>query len=170
MLLECFYHEKLAHASYIMGCQDHGVAIVIDPLSANINEVRRDLEVIGLGRTIAYMPSNKLEDIESLETYEEKTVQELFPLIQSGTYLVIDVRNKSEWNEGHLPHAKHITLEHLTEYVQDIPKDHPIIVQCRSGIRSAIAVSILQKHGVKEVMNVQGGYLAWLKAEFPICK
>lgn len=31
MLLECFYHEKLAHASYIMGCQDHGVAIVIDP-------------------------------------------------------------------------------------------------------------------------------------------
>ncbi|OTW73746.1 hypothetical protein BK700_02120, partial [Bacillus thuringiensis serovar toguchini] len=31
MLLECFYHEKLAHTSYIMGCQDHGVAIVIDP-------------------------------------------------------------------------------------------------------------------------------------------
>ncbi|OLR27604.1 rhodanese-like domain-containing protein [Bacillus cereus] len=56
----------------------------------------------------------------------------------SGTYLVIDVRNKLEWNEGHLPHAKHITLEHLTEHVQDIPKNRSIIVQCRSGIRSAI--------------------------------
>ncbi|WP_254906607.1 rhodanese-like domain-containing protein, partial [Bacillus thuringiensis] len=62
-----------------------------------------------------------------------------FPLIQSGTHPVIDVRNQSEWNEGHLPHAKHITLEHLTKHVQDIPKDRPIIVQCRSGIRSAIA-------------------------------
>ncbi|HHL0974190.1 TPA: rhodanese-like domain-containing protein [Bacillus cereus] len=144
--------------------------IVIDPLSANINEVRRDLEAIGLDRTIAYMPSNTLEDIESLETYEERTVQELFPLIQLGTHPVIDVRNPSEWNERHLPHAKHITLEHLTKHVQDIPKDRPIIVQCRSGIRSAIAASILQKHGVKDVINVQGGYLAWLKAEFPICK
>ncbi len=106
------------------------------------------------------MPSNTLKDIEPLETYEERTVQELFPLIQSGTHPVIDVRNQSEWNEGHLP------LEHLTKHVQDIPKDRPIIVQCRSGIRSAIA----QKHGIKDVINVQGGYLAWLKAEFPICK
>ncbi|WP_438824830.1 rhodanese-like domain-containing protein [Bacillus thuringiensis] len=116
------------------------------------------------------MPSNILEEIELLETYEERTVQELFLFIQSGTYPVIDVRNQSEWDEGHLPHAKLITLEHLTKHVQDIPKDRPIIVQCRSGIRSAIAASILQKHGVKDVINVQGGYLAWLKAEFPICK
>ncbi|PEP96512.1 MBL fold metallo-hydrolase [Bacillus toyonensis] len=144
--------------------------IVIDPLSTDINKVRRDLEAIGLDRTIVYVSSNTLKEMGPLETYEERTVQEMFHHIRSGTYPVIDVRNKAEWEEGHLPHAKHMMLGHLTEHLHDIPKNCPIVVQCRSGIRSAIAASILRKYGVKEVINLQGGYLAWLEAKFPICK
>ncbi|HDR3907407.1 rhodanese-like domain-containing protein [Bacillus cereus group sp. N17] len=42
-----------------------------------------------------------------------------------------------------------------------------MVLQCRTGLRSAIAVSILQKVGIKEVVNLKGGFLAWKKAGLP---
>ena len=49
-----------------------------------------------------------------------------------------------------------------------IPKDCPIVLQCRTGLRSAIAASILQRAGIKEVVNLKGGFLAWKKKSFLI--
>ena len=48
-----------------------------------------------------------------------------------------------------------------------VQKDFPIVLQCRTGLRSAIAVSILQKVGIKEVVILKGGFLAWKKAGLP---
>lgn len=69
------------------------------------------------------------------------------------------MRSKKEWEEGHLHDAIHITLGNLFEKIDSIPKDCPIVLQCRTGLRSAIAASILQKAGIKEVVNLKGDLL-----------
>ena len=72
--------------------------------------------------------------------------------------MVIDVRNDSEWNEGHIPSAIHIPLGHLAERIAEVPADNAVVVQCQGGGRSSIAASLLQKMGRKNVANLTGGY------------
>ena len=76
------------------------------------------------------------------------------------------MRKKRE--EGHLYDTIHIPLGNLFKQLDCIPKDYPIILQCRTGLRSAIAASILQRAGIKEVVNLKGGFLAWKKKSFLI--
>lgn len=77
------------------------------------------------------------------------------------------IYSKKEWEEGHFHDAIHITLGNLFEKIDSIPKDCPISLQCRTGLRSAIAASILQKAGIKEVVNLKGGFLEWKKFGLP---
>ena len=74
---------------------------------------------------------------------------------------IIDVRNDNEWEEGHIPSAKHIPLGHLAARINEIPDDRPIVIHCQGGGRSAIGASLLQKMGRKNVANLIGGYRAY---------
>jgi hydroxyacylglutathione hydrolase len=87
-----------------------------------------------------------------------------------GEVTVLDVRANNEWDEGHLPGAQHLMLGYLPQYWAEVPMDKPIVVQCRSGARSAIGASILQAKGVSQVMNLAGGYQAWAAAGLPIVR
>lgn len=77
--------------------------------------------------------------------------------------LLLDVREPGEYSEIHAPNAKLIPLGQISSRLQEIEayKDKPIIVMCRSGRRSAQAVSILQQAGYTQVSNVKGGILEW---------
>jgi len=81
---------------------------------------------------------------------------------------VIDVRGRTEWNDGHLPKAAHIYLGDLVERVNDSPRDEPIVVHCQSGTRSSIAASLLMARGFTDVTNLVGGLDAWRKAGLPV--
>jgi hydroxyacylglutathione hydrolase len=61
-------------------------------------------------------------------------------------------------------------LGHLLNRAGEVSNDKPVVVQCRSGARSAIAASILQAKGVKNVTNLMGGYRDWAAAGLPIEK
>lgn len=76
---------------------------------------------------------------------------------------VIDVREPVEFDGplGHIPGARLIPLGSLTQAVQHLPKDKPIVTVCRSGARSAQAVVLLQKAGCTRVANLGGGMLRW---------
>lgn len=76
---------------------------------------------------------------------------------------VIDVRTEREWQEGSIEHSLNIPLPHLSERLEEIPKDQPIVVQCASGYRSSIAASVLESEGFTQVMDLVGGYDAWVK-------
>ncbi|WP_459500216.1 MBL fold metallo-hydrolase [Bacillus sp. C1] len=141
--------------------------IILDVEKVKMREVIRDLESIGLDNIIAFVPLKVMQRFDSLESYKEKTSNELYPNITDGSVKVIDVRSKREWEEGHLHDAIHITLGNLFEQLDYVPKDCPIVLQCRTGLRSAIAASILQRVGIKEVVNLKGGFLAWKKAGLP---
>lgn len=77
--------------------------------------------------------------------------------------LLLDVREPDEYSALHVPDAKLIPLGQLSSRLPEIAtyKDKPIVVMCRSGRRSAQAVSLLKEAGYTQVSNVKGGIQSW---------
>jgi len=81
--------------------------------------------------------------------------------------VIIDVRSKAEYAGGHITGSVNIPLTHLDDRIGELPFGKPLVVHCEGGYRSAIAASLLQKLGRKEVLDMIGGYKAWLSAKLP---
>jgi len=75
--------------------------------------------------------------------------------------LLIDVRAPGEWLERRIEAAVNLPLSRLPDQVATLPRDHPIVVHCASGYRSAIAASLLQRDGCAGVADLVGGMAAW---------
>ena len=84
---------------------------------------------------------------------------------------VVDVREDSEWQQGHIPDAIHVPLGKLGERMNELEpykgSDTPLVVVCRSGNRSAMAAVRLRKAGFEGVYNLEGGTMAWQQAGMP---
>lgn len=93
-------------------------------------------------------------------------------LINHKNALVLDVREESEYQTGHVLNAKLIPLGKLHEHFGELEKyrDKPVVVVCRSGARSANACAMLGKQGFSEVYNLAGGMMAWQKGNLPVKK
>jgi len=74
--------------------------------------------------------------------------------------MVLDVRNLNEHEAGHLVGALNIPVDELRFRLDEVPKGRPIVVHCRSGFRSHLALRILKEHGWKDVRNVSGSWVA----------
>lgn len=90
--------------------------------------------------------------------YQQVNVDEVRGLVERKAY-ILDVREKNEYEAGHLINAINIPLSELRERMNEIPKDVPIYVHCRSGQRSYNAVMALQNNGYSNVFNVAGSFL-----------
>jgi phage shock protein E len=90
--------------------------------------------------------------------------------INSGDAVMIDVREKDEWDDEHIPNAIHLsrgTIElDIEEKVPDV--NTTVIVHCGGGGRSALAAQSLQKMGYKNVCSMAGGFKAWKAAGLPV--
>ena len=80
--------------------------------------------------------------------------------------LLIDVREPDEYAEVHAAGARLLPLSDLTNRADEVPRDQPILVICRSGARSANAARWLNERGASAT-NVAGGTLAWVEAGLP---
>ncbi len=87
-----------------------------------------------------------------------------------GNLQLLDVRTPSEWQEGHIPQARHIFLGQLPEHLDSLDKTRPTAVYCDNGYRASLATSILQKEGFGCVCNVPGSWQAWVAAGFPVAR
>ena len=74
---------------------------------------------------------------------------------------VLDVRTPSEWEAGHIEGAVHIPIAELNRRLSDVPQG-PLAVICGSGYRSAIACSLLLRNGRRDVVDVPGGWKAYI--------
>lgn len=83
--------------------------------------------------------------------------------------VIVDVRAPQEWEQGHVPGARHIFLPELPARLAELDKNRPLAVYCDSGYRASIAASILQSRGF-EVSNVPGSWQAWTKNALPVVK
>ena len=95
------------------------------------------------------------------------TVQELEKLRQSGSTQVLDVRREPEWQAGHLADANWWPLDNFRVSPPEFDHHQGLAVHCKSGYRSMIACSLLQRAGFNHVVNVVGGYDAWVQANLP---
>jgi rhodanese-related sulfurtransferase len=114
---------------------------------------------------------------EKLVAEAKKKITEISPTeaaakSKSGEGVIIDVREKDEWGEEHIPDATHMsrgTIElDIEEKVPD--SDAMIICHCGGGGRSALAAENLQKMGYKNVRSMAGGFKAWRAAGLPTTK
>ena len=87
-----------------------------------------------------------------------------------GAVAVVDVRETDEFNGalGHIVGAKLVPLGSLVGRIEELPKDKPIVVVCRSGARSAQATVLLRNKGVAKVANLAGGMLRWRAQRYPV--
>lgn len=90
--------------------------------------------------------------------FKQVHVDEVRGLVESGAYIV-DVREENEYAAGHLNGAHNIPLSQLEERMNEIPKDVPVYLHCRSSQRSYYAVCRLQSYGYTNVTNISGSFL-----------
>ncbi len=100
-----------------------------------------------------YVGTNLLNG--SFKQVREKDVR---GLVESGAFIV-DVREKNEYDLSHIIGAKNIPLSQLRQRTNEIPKDQPVYLHCRSAQRSYNAVMALQQLGFQNVYNISGGFM-----------
>jgi molybdopterin/thiamine biosynthesis adenylyltransferase/rhodanese-related sulfurtransferase len=101
----------------------------------------------------------------------EATPQEVQDLLKGDVQLA-DVREKNEWDEGHLPGAAFVPKSYLEQWAEDrLPsKDKPTILYCAGGVRSIMAADTLQKLGYTNVISMSGGFNRWKDSGLPWSK
>ena len=121
--------------------------------------LRRGLWMTGINRVTGYV--GNFEGL-TLESQEAVPVRELGDLGQS---FVLDVRARSEYDAGHIPGAVQLHAGRLTQNLDRIPRDRPVVVHCQGGARSAAAVSLLRAEGFDNITDLDGGYAAFAQEQ-----
>ena len=88
-------------------------------------------------------------------------------MLDRGEIELIDVREQYEWDAGRIAGAKHIELERLAGRAEELPRDRPIVFQCRLGARSALATEAFRASG-GDAYNMTGGISAWADRGLPL--
>ena len=105
-------------------------------------------------------------------SYDISPQQAVLLMSHENGSLVVDVREDSEYQSGHIKDSIHIPMNALKSRMSELDKykDKNIILGCRSGSRSGRACSILKKGGFDKVHNLRGGVLAWENDNLPMTK
>src|SRR5205814_10196997 len=112
---------------------------------------------------------------QKLVTEAKKNITEISPQdaaakLKSGEAVVVDVRDKDEWDEGHIPGAMHMSRGTIELDIEEkVPDPNAMIIcHCGGGGRGALATESLQTMGYKNVRNMSGGFKAWKSASSPL--
>jgi rhodanese-related sulfurtransferase len=92
--------------------------------------------------------------------------------LQNGEAVIVDVRDKDEWEEEHIPHAINLSRGTIELDIEEkVPDPNAVIItHCGGGGRSALAAESLQKMGYKNVRSMAGGLKAWKAAGLPTAR
>ena len=90
--------------------------------------------------------------------FRQVPVSDVRSLVENNAFIV-DVREENEYAGGHLLNSVNIPLSQLRERMEEIPKDRPVYLHCRSSQRSYNAIMALQGHGYENLYNISGSYL-----------
>ena len=114
-----------------------------------VEEAVLDLIRIGLDNIAGFATPDQLRGFDekggelfSTETIDFKETEEY---LNAGEAYLLDVRKQSEFEEGHIPGALNIAHTRLLDRIEEVPKDKPVMVSCKSGARSAVASALLER-------------------------
>jgi adenylyltransferase/sulfurtransferase len=103
---------------------------------------------------------SEIEEIDAVRASE---------LRETESPVFVDVRERTEWDEGHVPGAVHVPKSHLESRIeQAVPdRDATVVVYCASGSRSVFAAKTLEELGYEHVVSLSGGFTDWKRNGFP---
>ncbi len=142
---------------------EHDQKIVLIAEACDVEQAVRMLVRIGLDRVVGWVDPSEVAGVDELLVADEVDVATVKGMDGA---VILDVRNSSEFDEGHIPGAIQVPYLQLNKRLDEVPMGSPIFVHCKTGFRSARAVSYLNKQGFN-AMNVAGGFMAWEEAGYP---
>lgn len=107
-------------------------------------------------RGVVEMPWAMLTSVPVIQEIDIDTLTS-----RSAETIVLDVREPEEYEQGHVPRAINLPQADLASRLDELPRDRPLALICRSGARSLRAAQFLRQVGFEQVANVQGGTEAW---------
>lgn len=143
---------------------DQPILLVTEPGKEKESIVR--LTRVGFEKIIGHLAGGMqawLDAGEKIDMIIDVEADELaMDLPHDEKLMVMDVRNETEFGQGHVEDAVNIPLNTLNDMAQmaNIPEDANIYVHCASGYRSAVACSLMKRQGIHNVRNIIGGYKA----------
>ncbi len=145
--------------------------VLIAETTEQLDEARLRLARVGIENLAGYLdggPAAWERAGFALQQLPQITVQELNSRLQANapSLQVLDVRRESEWEGGHISGADWYPLDRFKAALPPLQPQQPLAVHCKSGYRSVIACSLLQRAGY-HVTNVIGGFDAWQEAQLP---
>ncbi len=150
---------------------DRDVHLVTEDEPSALSAVR-DLAMIGLDRIVGYAAVDVVAEFSAtggvLRTMLQRNASSVATDLAAGQARVVDVRGATEYAAGHLPGVVNIPLGYLTEHLDELPTATPLVLHCQGGGRSAIAASVLSARGFTNVINMTGGYAAWVAEGLPV--
>jgi rhodanese-related sulfurtransferase len=110
---------------------------------------------------------------DARQRIREVTVADVQQMLDRRTsFQLIDVREESEWANGHLPRARHLSKGIIERDIEAIIPDQnaQIVLYCGGGFRSALAADNLRKMGYTNVASMDGGWRGWTEAGLAVEK
>lgn len=102
---------------------------------------------------------------------KEVDAQEIHEKLQNKDFVLIDVREKDEWDADHIPGAIHIGKGVIErDIAKHVSKNQKLVLYCGGGYRSALAADNLQKMGYTQVQSMNGGIRLWREKAYPLTK
>jgi len=132
-------------------------------------EARTRLARVGMENVAGYLEDGMAAWFQAglpVEELPQVSVQDVNREIEH--LQVVDVRQPGEWEQGHIALAVLKPLPKLIAMLGDLDRGRPVAVHCKSGYRSSIGASLLQREGFGSVMNMIGGIDAWRACELPV--
>ena len=146
--------------------------IIVIGDSDQVEEAVMRLGRIGFDNAAGYLEGG-MKSLENHPELERKTrritAQALADMIAADAKpTIIDVRSEKEYAGGHIDGSLNIPVNHLADRVSKLSKTGTVIVHCEGGYRSAIAAGILMNAGFENVIDLVGGYKAWVASQTPV--
>ena len=140
--------------------------VIVAP-EEEMDEITRKLMRIGLDRIAGFISEVNIPGIE-LQQADVIGIEEFKTYLDKEDVQIVDVRGKTEYEEGHVKGAENQFIGTLPQNLDKIRKDRQVVIHCQSGDRSAIAYSLLKKNGFDNVKNYSGGMKEWREEGNPV--
>jgi hydroxyacylglutathione hydrolase len=147
-------------ASWVIDPENDGRPIVLLARGeAEARALRDKLARVGIDNVVGYVASLRGFQTERVASVSPERLEEL------RDPFVLDVRAKSEYEAGHIPGATQLHGGRVMWHLDKLPRDRRIVVHCQTGTRSAVLASALRAAGFGDVVELEGSYEGWLKAQ-----
>ncbi|SIO03102.1 MBL fold metallo-hydrolase [Algoriphagus halophilus] len=147
-------------AGWLLNYQEQFILVAEE---SQMDDLTRKLMRIGLDNIYGFVESVEDLGIE-LQSSEVIGLEEFKSMVGKEDVQIVDVRNTTEFKQGHVKGAEHVFVGTLGDNLDKINQDKQVVIHCQSGDRAAIAYSLLRRNGFENVKNYSAGMKEWKEA------